>query len=133
MAIMYFITYFAYAVYQIISQAAAFPLMVMFTVVTVAAALFYNRQFIAHIGLVGAYAVPFLLSTGSERYAELFGYMAIINAGVLAISVRKYWKALFFTASFFTWTIFGLWFVTRYSADDFYTAIIFLGIFFSCF
>ena len=62
MAAMYFLTYFAYSPYGLISQLGAFGLMVMFTIFTVAAAFFYSRQVIAHIGLVGAYAVPFLLS-----------------------------------------------------------------------
>ncbi len=91
MAIMYFVTYFAYASYELIPQSAAFALMAMFTLFTVAAALLYDRQVIAHIGLVGAYAVPFLLSDNSGNYLILFAYMAIINAGILAISIKKYW------------------------------------------
>ncbi|NOT49141.1 MAG: DUF2339 domain-containing protein, partial [Acidobacteria bacterium] len=40
MAILYFVTYFAYSAYSLISQPATFGLMVLFTVLTVAAALF---------------------------------------------------------------------------------------------
>ncbi len=134
MAIMYFVTYFAYASYALMPQSAAFALMVMFTIFIVAAALLYNRQVIAHIGLVGAYAVPFLLSDGSGNYLVLFAYMAIINAGILAISVKKYWKPLFYTSSGFTWLIFLGWFSTKYSAaEHFYLALIFLAIFFAIF
>ncbi len=106
MAIMYFVTYFAYAAYTLMPQSAAFALMAMFTVFTVAAALIYNRQVIAHIGLVGAYAVPFLISDGSGNYLFLFAYMAIINAGILAISVKQFWKPLFYSSSAFTWLIY---------------------------
>jgi uncharacterized membrane protein len=130
MAIMYFITYFAYATYQLIGQTTAFPLMVIFTTFTVTAAVLYNRQVIAHFGLVGAYAVPFLLSEDSGRYSFLFGYMSVINAGILAISVKKYWKPIFYTASIFTWLIFGSWFSARYDHEShFYLALTFLGIF----
>lgn len=130
MAIMYFITYFAYATYQLIGQTSAFPLMVIFTVFTVAAAVLYKRQVIAHFGLVGAYAVPFLLSEDSGRYSFLFGYMSVINAGILAISVKKYWKPIFYTASVFTWLIFGAWFSARYDhTSHFFMALTFLGIF----
>ncbi|NCP83308.1 MAG: DUF2339 domain-containing protein, partial [Bacteroidetes bacterium] len=62
MAIFYFLTYAAYSYYELIPQLITFALMVIFTVFTVIAALQYNKQIIAHIGLVGAYAVPFLLS-----------------------------------------------------------------------
>lgn len=134
MAVMYFITYFAYSAYQLIGQTSAFVLMVMFTVFTVFAALVYARQVVAHIGLVGAYTVPFLLSDDSGRYAVLFAYMAVLNLGILAISIWKHWKALFYTASAFTWLIFAGWFVSKYSAaDHFYPALIFTGVFFAIF
>ncbi len=116
MAILYFITYFAYSAYQLIDQPISFALMVMFTAFTVAAAIFYNLQVIAHIGLVGAYAVPFLLSNESGNYFALFAYVAILNIGVLAISIKRHWRAVFYTASFFTWAIFLVWIVTRFEA-----------------
>jgi uncharacterized membrane protein len=108
--------------------------MAVFTAFTVASAILYNRQIIAHIGLVGAYAVPFLLSDNSGNYLFLFTYMAIINAGILAISVKKYWEPIFYTSSVFTWLVFGGWFLARYTpAEHFYLALIFLGIFFATF
>ena len=103
MAIMYFITYFAYSLYGLFPQSSAFALMLIFTVFTVVAAINYNHQIIAHLGLVGAYAVPFLLSNNSGNYAFLFAYIAIINGGILAISLKKYWKPLFYTSFIFTW------------------------------
>ncbi len=134
MAIMYFVTYFAYSAYQLIAQLPAFSLMVMFTTFTVAAALIYGRQVIAHVGLVGAYAVPFLLSSDSGNYVALFGYMAVVNTGILAISIKRVWKPLFYTSSVFTWAIFYSWFVTKYVAEQhFNLALIFLVVFFAIF
>jgi len=134
MGILYFVTYFAYAAYFLIPQTAAFVLMAIFTIFTVAAALIYSRQVIAHIGLVGAYAVPFLLSNNSGQYTFLFTYVAIINLGILAVSVIKYWKPLFYNASCFTWLIFAVWFSTKYSsAEHLYLALTFLAIFFAIF
>ncbi|MCG7859716.1 DUF2339 domain-containing protein, partial [Flavihumibacter sediminis] len=71
MAVMYFITYTAYSLYALFPQWFAFLLMLLFTVFTVVAALHYNRQVIALVGLVGAYAVPFLLSDGSGKVGIL--------------------------------------------------------------
>jgi hypothetical protein len=130
LAIMYFITYFAYATYQLIGQTTAFPLMVILTAFAVVCAVLYDRQIIAHVGLVGAYAVPFLLSSDSGRYTVLFAYMSVINAGVLAISARKYWRPIFYTASVFTWLIFGGWIAGKYDpASHFGLALTFLAIF----
>lgn len=50
--IVYFITYSAYSFYGLIPQVSAFVLMVVFTAFAVIAALNYNKQVIAHIGLV---------------------------------------------------------------------------------
>ncbi len=130
MAIMYFVTYFAYAAYALINQPTAFVLMTIFTVFTVSAAMIYDRQVIAHVGLVGAYAVPFLLSNNSGNFLFLFSYMTVLNGGILAISVRKDWKALFYTSFVFTWAIYGGWLATKYSAPEhFYLALVFLAIF----
>lgn len=134
MAVMYFITYFAYGIYELIPQSAAFALMVMFTVFTVTAAILYSRQSIAHFGLVGAYAVPFLLSNNSGRFAFLFTYIAVINVGILAISIVKYWKPLVYTSFIFTWATFFGWYLTKYNAEaHLYLGLLFLGIFFAIF
>lgn len=134
MAIMYFITFAAYAFYQLIPQAATFALMVLFTIFTVIAALNYQKQVIAHIGLVGAYAVPFLLSDGSGNVLVLFTYMSIINVGILAIAVKQYWKPLYFVAFLLSWVIFLAWFTGSYKVEvHFQLACIFLSVFFAIF
>ena len=108
--------------------------MLIFTVFTVVASINYNRQIIAHIGLVGAYAVPFLLSDGSGKVAVLFTYMAIINIGILAIAFKKYWKPLYFVSFGLTWLIFISWYVTKYQTNEhFGLALIFISLFFVIF
>jgi len=134
MAILYFITFFAYSLYELFGQSTAFVLMAFFTVSTVVAAINYNRQIIAHLGLVGAYAVPFLLSDNSGKYAFFFSYIAIINSGILAISLKKYWKPLFYTSFVFTWAIFFGWYLISFRADaHFSLAFTFLTVFYLIF
>ena len=124
-SIFYFITYFAYSFYNLIPQILAFAMMLIFTVFTVFAAIKYNRVVIAHIGLIGAYAVPFLLSSGSGRVDILFSYMLIINLGILFISIKRDWKTLHYNAFFFTWLIYGSWFADKsfYSSLQGYEAL----------
>ncbi|MDX1753733.1 MAG: DUF2339 domain-containing protein [Salinimicrobium sediminis] len=134
LAIMFFITYSAYSFYSLIPQVMAFALMVVFTAFTVFAAIKYNKQVIAHIGLVGAYAVPFLLSEGAGKVAILFTYMAIINIGILAIALKKYWKPLYYSAFGLTWTMYFLWYLSEYQTDQhFNLALTFLSMFFGIF
>lgn len=115
MTIMYFLTYAAYSYYAIFNQVVAFGLMVIFTIFTILASLNYNRQIIAIIGLVGAYAVPLLLSDGSGRVMILFTYVAIINIGILIVSFKKNWKLLFYAAFGLSWLIYIVWFAQAYT------------------
>lgn len=134
MAIMYFITFAAYSFYGILPISLTFILMLLFTIFTVLAALNYGKQVIAVIGLVGAYGVPFLLSSGSGRVDILFSYMAIINIGILVISVKKYWKPLYYVSFVFTWLIFAAWFFDKYHVESQFTfALLFATIFFFIF
>ncbi len=134
MAIMYFITYAGYSFYNLFPQTFAFILMAAFTAFTVVAAINYNKQVIAHIGLVGAYAVPFLLSDGSGRVGILFSYMSIINCGILIIAFKRYWKSLYYAAFGLTWIIYCVWYVDKFNADmHFRLAATFLFIFFAIF
>jgi len=134
MAIMYFITYAAFAFYALIPQVFAFGLMVFFTGFSVLAAISYNKQVIAHIGLVGAYAVPFLLSEGAGKVGVLFSYMAIINVGILFISIKKYWKPLYYVSFGLTWLMYSSWYISSYRATEhFGLALTFLSIFFVIF
>ncbi|WP_299206997.1 DUF2339 domain-containing protein [Brumimicrobium sp.] len=133
-AIMYFITYAAYGFYDLFPQMMTFALMVFFTIFSVITAIHYNRQIIAHIGLVGAYAVPFLLSEGSGKIEMLFSYMLIINIGILIIAFKKYWKALYYSSFALTWLILITWYLTAYqSHQHFGMTIAFLLAFFVLF
>ena len=114
LAIMYFISFAAYSFYGLFPQTLTFVIMFMLTVFTVFSSLKYNQKIIAHLGLVGAYAVPFLISNGSGKIEIMFTYMLIVNAGILIIAFKRYWKSLFYSAFGFTWVIFLSWLFSRY-------------------
>lgn len=134
MAVLYFITFAAYDLYELIPQILAFILMVLFTAFTVFAALQYDLRAVAIIGLVGAYAVPFLLSDGSGRVVVLYSYMTVINIGILVLAFKKHWKQLYYIAFSLTWLIYMAWYMDQYRANDhLWTALIFSTIFFLTF
>jgi uncharacterized membrane protein len=134
MAIMYFITFAAFSFYDLIPVIPTFTLMVLFTMFTVGAAMKYNTQVIAHIGLVGAYAVPFLLSDGTGNVVFLFSYMAIINLGILGIAFVRRWKFLNYSSFVLIWLIVNSWYFPNYvEREHFLPAMIFISIFFATF
>jgi hypothetical protein len=105
MAILYFMVYFAYDFYALIPMPVAFTLMVVVTAYTIHSALNYDKEIIAVLGQVGAYVIPFLLSSGSGNVEVLLAYIAIINIGVLIVSSKKYWKIVLALAFFASWSI----------------------------
>lgn len=133
LSVLYFITYIAWSFYTMLPQVAAFGLMLLFTAAIVYAAVLYDKVIIAHLGQVGAYAIPFLLSNNSGRYEILFSYITIINAGILVLSFYKYWKSLFHVAYVATWLIYCAWYVFEYHAQHFSGAFGFLSVFFILF
>ncbi len=133
-AVLYFMTFFAYSFYDLLPQPIAFLIMFMITGSTVYSALKFDKQIIAHFGLVGAYAVPFLLSNNTGNVLILFSYMTIINVGILLISFKKYWKALYYSAFSMTYMIYSFWYSGFYSSKEhFIIASVFITIFFGIF
>ncbi len=133
LVIMYIITFTAFSFYELIPQSLAFVLMLLFTSCSVISALYYDKQFIAHFGMVGAYAIPFLLSNENGNIPVLFSYVAIINIGILFIAFKKEWKLLYFSSFFFTWAIFLSWFIFDYEESDQGLAFLFVSIYFVTF
>ncbi len=134
LAIVYFITYAAYDFYVLIPQSLTYALMLFFTVFAVIASFHYNKQVIALIGLVGSYAIPFLLGFGYHNHNFLFSYITIINAGILVIAVKKNWKLLYFSAFIITWLIYYFWFVFDFNiSDNFGSSLLFLSIYYIIF
>ena len=118
MAIFYFLTYVAYDFYQMFPTGVAFALMFFVTVATIWFALSYNQQIIALIGMVGGYAVPFLLSNGGGHVWVLLSYVAFINVGILIISFYKQWRWLYHSAFVFTWALYLTLHVFKYKDNQ---------------
>jgi uncharacterized membrane protein len=134
MALCYFTTFSAYNFYELLPQFVAFALMLVFTAIIVTAALKYRLEPIAAIGMVGAYAIPFLLSDGSGRVWILLSYITIINIGILYISIRQQWRVSTNLAIILSWIIFfSSWTLGDTDAMPFYLWMTFLVAYFATF
>lgn len=130
MAIMYVVTFFAYDFYDLFPQSFAFILLFIFTAFTVFSSIQYNRQLIAHLGLIGAYAIPFILSNNSGNIDFLFSFILVINVGILVVAYFKNWKPLLYVTTGLTWTIASAWYLSEYEASNFgFVALFFTLIF----
>ncbi len=133
MASFYFTTYAAFVYYGMFPSAAAFGIMVALTVLTVYQALSYNRQEIAILGLVGAYAIPFLISSNADKALLFFTYIAIINAAVVFLSYKKSWKLVGYLAQNITWMLLIGWAAQRGGEGQQWVGIFFAFFFFLLF
>ncbi len=117
MATLYFTSYIGCTFFQppVIGLYVAFWLMGFLTAATIIVASKYEHQIIGLLGLAGAYAVPFLVNTGSENFTLFFSYVTFINVGILALSARRDWRTMIYTACMLTWFIFIVSLFSQYS------------------
>src|SRR5438874_343938 len=67
------------------------------TLITAAAFLLavrLNAMVVAVLGIAGGFLTPVLLSTGEDYPLGLFGYIALLDVGLLAVAQRRRWNAL---------------------------------------
>lgn len=113
-AIFYFTIGIAFHDYHLFNQSVAFGIMVVITAFSALISLSYNRVELAVLSLIGGFAVPFMVSTGSGNYIVLFSYIIILNIGILAIAYYKKWNLVNLLTYIFTVLLYGGWL-----ADDF--------------
>ncbi|MCR9153864.1 MAG: DUF2339 domain-containing protein [Bacteroidetes bacterium] len=118
LAIFYFMSFAAYTFFDLFPKGLSFALMLVVTVGAVYSALKYKQELIAILGLVGAYAIPFLVSTNQGSALLFFTYVILINLGILFIAFQRYWKILFYSAFGVSWLIFLFWYVDKFSTTD---------------
>ncbi len=109
-AIFYFTIAIAFHEYQLFNQTIAFVIMVVITIFSLLVSLSYNRMELAILSLIGGFAVPFMISTGSGNHIVLFTYFIILNIGILALAYYKKWSLVNVLAFVFTIILYGGWF-----------------------
>jgi Predicted membrane protein (DUF2339) len=71
-----------------------FALMALITTAAFLLAVRMNGLVIAILGIAGGFLTPILLSTGQDNPLGLFGYIALLDIGLLAVARRKDWASL---------------------------------------
>lgn len=84
----------AHVLYDLIGRTPTGGLMALVTAACCALAVRHASQQIALLGLAGGFATPLLLSSGSDRPIELFGYLLLLDAAFLALARRQRWPVL---------------------------------------
>ncbi|HEX7176440.1 MAG TPA: DUF2339 domain-containing protein [Pyrinomonadaceae bacterium] len=131
--ILYLSVYAARAFYEMMGQPVAFLLMSLVTTGAVALSVRHDALAIAILGLIGGFFTPVLLSTGQDNQVGLFTYVALLDAGVLAVAHFKRWRVLNFLSFFATAAMFVGWMDTHYLPEKLGPSVFFLTLFFLLF
>lgn len=131
LGILMLVVFGAFRLYQLIPSGAAFSLLFVLTAFTSMLAVLQNAVWLAVFGIAGGFLSPIMTSTGHGSHIALFSYYALLNLGVLAIALKRSWRALNLLGFAFTFVIGTAWGVLRYSHEsDYQSAQLFLLLYF---
>jgi hypothetical protein len=84
----------SHSIWNLIPSSVAFGLMSVITTAAFLIAVRLDARVVAILGIAGGFLTPKLLSTGEDNPFGLFGYIALLNVGLLAVALRKRWQFL---------------------------------------
>ncbi|HVS09347.1 MAG TPA: DUF2339 domain-containing protein [Planctomycetota bacterium] len=87
-----------------------------------------RSQGIAVLGLLGGFATPLLLSLGGHEPIGLFGYLLLLDLGLIAVGRRRGWPLLGLLGVLGTLLVQALWMLTHLDAANLEVAIVFSGL-----
>ena len=93
----YATVYAAYALYEFLPPSAAFILLGVVALLTLAAALLHGPA-LAGLGVVGAFVTPLLVASATPDYWSLYIYIAVVTAAAFALARARLWRWLANTA-----------------------------------
>ena len=130
LGILMLVTFGAFRLYGLIPGGLAFALLFFLTFFTCLLAVLQDSIWLAIFGIVGGFAAPILTSTGHGSHIGLFSYYALLNAGILAIALKRSWRLLNLLGFAFTFLIGTTWGVLRYQPENYLSVQGFLILFF---
>ena len=94
--ILYGVTFAAHAIYhfEAFGSFATFAVMGLVTVVAFLIAVRLDALVVAVLGMLGGFLTPVLVSTGHDPVFGLFGYIALLDIGLVAVSRHRRWRFL---------------------------------------
>lgn len=117
LAVLYLSVASAHFFYNLISPFTAWFFMAIITAIGLIISLVNGTRAIAMVSVIGGFFVPFMAYSGENNMLALFGYLSILNIGVLGLSFTKNWKELSFVAFMGTVMNFVVWYASFYDTS----------------
>src|SRR5438093_116337 len=115
--------------YGLVPTPVAFVLMVAVTASGCILSWRHSSQVIASLGLIGGFLTPLLLSTGTDRPIGLFGYVLLLDTGLLYLARQRRWPVLALLSLAGTVFYQALWIGTRMGPERLLLGLAILGAF----
>jgi uncharacterized membrane protein len=119
----------AHALYGFIGAGPAYALMSLVTVTCGVLSWRNASMLIAVLGLAGGFATPFLIAAKTDNPIGLFGYVLLLDLGLIALARRRGWSALALLALLGTMFYQAFWVLTRMRAESVLFGLAILGLF----
>lgn len=97
---LYFSIYAGYSFYELYSFGLTFFFLFLVMANIVFMSIRHDSLAIGVLGILGAYSIPFVIGSAEPSLWTLYGYLTLVTAGVLAVSVYKKWSAFQFLSFF---------------------------------
>ncbi len=93
---LYAVTFSCNSIYHFafFGPGSTFLLMTLITAAAFVLAVRLNAQVVALLGILGGFLTPVLINTGHDNPAGLFGYLAILVVGLVAVALHRGWLYL---------------------------------------
>ncbi len=118
-AIVYVAIFGAYYYYSLLGREETFIALFLASSFIALIAARANSQILYLFSLAGAFLAPILMSRGENSYRFLFSYIALINAGFLAISFKRYWRVAPFVLLGADALVYAIWAAENLSRSSF--------------
>ncbi len=126
--IFYANTFACHAYYHFLGATPTFGLMALITAAAFVLAVRLEAQAVAILGMLGGFLTPPLLSTGVDNPLGLFGYIALLDVGLVAVALRQRWNHLVLLAALGTLAMQIGWVDKFFEVAKVHTALaVFLG------
>lgn len=133
LGMLYFSSYALTSMYHLVPPMVGGAIMCLVTITSGMLSDRLNALSVGMVAMVGGYATPLLLSTGTKNFPGLSGYLLLLGVGILWLANRRNWQQLTWLAMLFTYFIFSLAFSHFFAQEDFVIVQISLVLFFMLF
>jgi uncharacterized membrane protein len=127
--ILYAAFWAAHALYGLIGLPLVFGLMVLVTATCCLLAVRHSSLLIAVLGLIGGFATPLLLASGTDRPIGLFGYVLLLDLGLMAVGRKRSWPSLGVLCLLGTVLLQALWIGSRMGPARLFLGLVILTVF----